>query len=67
MSITLSRGKRGTSIHAKGADAQALFDALTARPAGEPKPQVHVDPKIRAAEARALQDQVQYQSMTGGL
>lgn len=35
MSIRISSGRKGTSIHARGRDAQALFDAIC-RSVGEP-------------------------------
>lgn len=37
-----------------------------AAPVRMPMPPVRIDPKILAADFRALQDQVQYQSLTGG-
>lgn len=35
MSIRISKGRKGTLIHARGRDAQALFDAIC-RSVGEP-------------------------------
>ena len=35
MSIRISKGRKGTLIHARGRDAQALFDAMC-RSVGEP-------------------------------
>lgn len=37
-----------------------------ATPVRMPVPLVRIDPKILAADSLALQDQVQYQSLTGG-
>lgn len=70
MGFTIRRGKRGTTISAAGADANALFEALT-EPQRQAADTAHHQAKVSGAlerdeQHRALCAQVQRGSSFGG-